>query len=80
MGLVDGDIVTKRALCYGMLLPSGNDAAGATAVKLAGSYAAFCRADEPEGSGTRHDSEPILSRLLVCTMRSTTQLPMIWHC
>ena len=41
MGLVDGDIVTKQALCYGMLLPSGNDAAGATAVKLAGSYAAF---------------------------------------
>lgn len=41
MGLVKGDIVTKRALCYGMLLPSGNDAAGAAAVKLAGSYAAF---------------------------------------
>ena len=41
MGLVEGDIVTKRALCYGMLLPSGNDAAGATAVKLAGSYEAF---------------------------------------
>lgn len=41
MGLVEGDIVTKRALCYGMLLPSGNDAAGAAAVKLAGSYAAF---------------------------------------
>lgn len=41
MGLVEGDIVTKRALCYGMLLPSGNDAAGATAVKFAGSYAAF---------------------------------------
>ncbi|MBQ8825454.1 MAG: D-alanyl-D-alanine carboxypeptidase [Ruminococcus sp.] len=41
MGLVEGDIVTKRALCYGMLLPSGNDAAGATAVKIAGSYEAF---------------------------------------
>lgn len=41
MGLVDGDIVTKRALCYGMLLPSGNDAAGAAAVRIAGSYAAF---------------------------------------
>lgn len=41
MGLVKGDIVTKRALCYGMMLPSGNDAAGATAVKLAGSYEAF---------------------------------------
>jgi D-alanyl-D-alanine carboxypeptidase/D-alanyl-D-alanine carboxypeptidase (penicillin-binding protein 5/6) len=23
MGLTDGDIVTKRVLCYGMLLPSG---------------------------------------------------------
>ena len=41
MGLVKDDIVTKRALCYGMLLPSGNDAAGATAVKLAGSLSAF---------------------------------------
>ncbi len=41
MGLVDGDIVTKRALCYGMLLPSGNDAAGAAAVKIAGSYEKF---------------------------------------
>ena len=25
MGLTEGDIVTKRALCYGMMLPSGND-------------------------------------------------------
>lgn len=41
MGLVEGDIVTKRALCCGMLLPSGNDAANATAVKLSGSYEAF---------------------------------------
>ncbi|MCR5110596.1 MAG: D-alanyl-D-alanine carboxypeptidase [Ruminococcus sp.] len=41
MGLVDGDIVTKYALCVGMLLPSGNDAANATAVKLAGSQEKF---------------------------------------
>ncbi|MCD7958071.1 MAG: D-alanyl-D-alanine carboxypeptidase [Ruminococcus sp.] len=41
MGLVEHDLVTKRALCYGMLLPSGNDAAGAVAVRLAGSYTAF---------------------------------------
>lgn len=41
MGLVEGDVVTKRALCIGMLLPSGNDAANATAIKLAGSYTAF---------------------------------------
>ena len=41
MGLVEGDVVTKRALCYGMLLPSGNDAANATAVKIGGSIEKF---------------------------------------
>ncbi|MBQ7009305.1 MAG: D-alanyl-D-alanine carboxypeptidase [Ruminococcus sp.] len=35
MGLCENDIVTKRALCYGMMLPSGNDAANQTAVMLA---------------------------------------------
>ncbi|MDE6670570.1 MAG: D-alanyl-D-alanine carboxypeptidase [Ruminococcus sp.] len=41
MGLQKGDIVTKYALCCGMLLPSGNDSANATAVKLAGSIENF---------------------------------------
>lgn len=41
MGLREGDIVTKYALCCGMLLPSGNDAANVTAVRLAGSMEAF---------------------------------------
>ena len=41
MGLCEDDIVTKRALCYGMLLPSGNDAANETAVLLAGSPGKF---------------------------------------
>ena len=41
MGLTEGDIVTKRALCYGMMLPSGNDAANATAVKLGGTIEKF---------------------------------------
>ncbi len=41
MGLQDNDIVTKRALCYGMLLPSGNDAANAAAVAVAGSIPDF---------------------------------------
>ena len=31
MGLQKGDRVTLRTLCYGMLLPSGNDAANAAA-------------------------------------------------
>ncbi len=43
MGLTEGDIVTKRALCYGMLLPSGNDAANATAIKIGGTYENFAR-------------------------------------
>lgn len=43
MGLVEGDKVTKRILCYGMMLPSGNDAANATAVKLAGSISEFAK-------------------------------------
>lgn len=51
MGLVEGDIVTKRALCCGMLLPSGNDSANAAAVAVAGSIPDFVdmmneRADE----------------------------------
>lgn len=41
MGLQEGDVVTKRALCCGMLLPSGNDAANAAAVAIAGSQEAF---------------------------------------
>ncbi len=43
MGLQENDIVTKRALCYGMLLPSGNDAANASAVAVAGSIPAFAK-------------------------------------
>lgn len=41
MGLQEGDIVTKYALCCGMLLPSGNDAANAAAVRIAGSIENF---------------------------------------
>ncbi len=41
MGLREGDQATLRALAYGMLLPSGNDAAGAAAVRIAGSKERF---------------------------------------
>ncbi len=41
MGLQENDLVTKRDLCYGMLLPSGNDAANAAAVAVAGEIPAF---------------------------------------
>ena len=41
MWLRKEDIVTRRALCYGMLLPSGNDAANCAAVNVAGSIDGF---------------------------------------
>ena len=41
MGLVEGDEVTLRALLYGMMLPSGNDAANAAAVKVGGTIEDF---------------------------------------
>jgi D-alanyl-D-alanine carboxypeptidase/D-alanyl-D-alanine carboxypeptidase (penicillin-binding protein 5/6) len=41
MGLLESDLVSKLDLCYGMMLPSGNDAANATAYILGGGTAGF---------------------------------------
>lgn len=41
MGLKKGDRVSRRDLLYGILLPSGNDAANAAAVSVSGSISAF---------------------------------------
>lgn len=41
MGLREGDIVSLRDLCIGMLLPSGNDAANSTAVRIGGDIPTF---------------------------------------
>ncbi len=43
MGLLEGDRVTLRDLAWGMMLCSGNDAANAAAVRIAGSVSAFCK-------------------------------------
>lgn len=43
MGLLPGDSVTLRVLAQGMLLASGNDAANAAAVRVAGSVPAFVK-------------------------------------
>ena len=43
MGLLPGDKVTLRILAQGMLLASGNDAANAAAVRVAGSVPAFVK-------------------------------------
>lgn len=41
MGLRENDRVSRRDLLYGILLPSGNDAANAAAVSVSGSISAF---------------------------------------
>lgn len=41
MGLCEGDTVTRRALCAGMLLPSGNDGANAAAISVGGNIDQF---------------------------------------
>ena len=43
MGLLPGDKVSLRALAVGMLLPSGNDAAEAAAIRISGSRQNFLR-------------------------------------
>lgn len=43
MGLKIGDTVSYRALLYGMMLASGNDAANTTAIALAGSIQEFAK-------------------------------------
>lgn len=62
MGLTEGDIVSKRDLCIGMLLPSGNDAANCAAVRVAGdipSFAALMNAKAAElGLSSTHFVTP----------------------
>ena len=43
MGLVSGDYVTMRAIVYGMLLQSGNDAANVAAYMMSGSIDEFAK-------------------------------------
>lgn len=43
MGLREGDRVSRRDLLYGIMLPSGNDAANAAAVSVSGSISAFVK-------------------------------------
>ncbi|MGN0599523.1 MAG: D-alanyl-D-alanine carboxypeptidase family protein [Oscillospiraceae bacterium] len=43
MGLCFGESVTKNELCYGMMLPSGNDAANTAALLIGGSFENFAK-------------------------------------
>ena len=43
MGLCFGESVTKNELCYGMMLPSGNDAANTAALLISSSFESFAQ-------------------------------------
>ncbi|MDR2655695.1 MAG: D-alanyl-D-alanine carboxypeptidase [Oscillospiraceae bacterium] len=51
MGLREGDAVSLRALCWGILLESGNDAANAAAVRVAGSVPGFAALMNEKAAG-----------------------------
>lgn len=51
MGLREGDRVSRRDLLYGILLPSGNDAANAAAVSVSGSISAFVKLMNEKAAG-----------------------------
>lgn len=72
MGLVEGDIVTKRALCYGMLLPSGNDAPRCGS-ETGRELCRLCGADEPEGGGAGDDPDPF------CHPVRSPRRPALFH-
>lgn len=78
MGLSQGDIVTRRALLYGILLPSGNDAANAAAVSVSGSMGKFVELmnKKRRNWGLSTLILPIHPDL---THRDTSPPPMIWQ-
>ena len=59
MGLMPGQTVTLETLLYGLMLPSGNDAAIAIARHIGGSEAALRPDDEREGPGARPAGHPV---------------------
>ena len=78
MGLCENDKVTVRALCYGMMLPSGNDAANCTAVRVSGSVESFVGTRRRSSSGFQIR---ILSRPRGLTTTPTSIIPprRIWQ-
>ena len=94
MGLREGSQATLELLAQGMLLCSGNDAAGAAAVKIGGDLEGFAalmnRRAQEIGMEHSHcvtpsgldDEGEILSALLLqyWTPRATAPPPTIWPC
>lgn len=92
MGLAAGERLTVMDLLYGLLLPSGNDAAVALAEHVAGSEEAFVRlmneqAAELGMSATRfvnsagldEDGQLTSARDLVALVRSLVGYPVFWR-
>lgn len=80
MGLQGGDKVTLRDLCCGMLLPSGNDAANAAAVRVAGSIGKFVQLMNKKAEQLElNDTHFVTPSGLMMIQMSIIPLQRIWQ-
>lgn len=79
MGLKPGNVVTLTALAQGMLLCSGNDAANAAAMAIAGSTEEFAKLMNQRAKQIGMKT-PILSHPPDWTTKITIRQLMIWLC
>ena len=74
MGLQKGDTVTLRALAGGMLTASGNDAAGAAAVRIDGSKEAFVQRMNRRAQELRQQTLEVTDRIIQKQMRTVQEI------
>ena len=74
-----GERMSVRDLLYGLLLPSGNDAAATLAQGAAGSRSAFVDADEPGGPTARPRRHQLREPDRARRSRATTRAPATWR-
>lgn len=77
-GIKPGDTFTLEQLLYGLMIPSGNDAANAIADHIAGSTDAFVEKMNAKAKDSVRPTR-ILSMQMVCTAPTTIQRHMIFH-
>ena len=80
MGLKPGNVVTLTALAQGMLLCSGNDAANAAAIAIAGSTEEFAKLMNQRAKQIGMKNTQILSHPPDWTTKITIRQLMIWLC
>ena len=80
MGLKPGMELSLLDLLYGLLLPSGNDAAIAIAEGIGGTQAGFVEHDEREGRSRSRSTTRTSRTRTASTTTSFTQVRTTWPC